>query len=63
MNVVIKKIKENDFKKNIASNDKYIWTKKQISANTRSQLKLLIWTFNLGSFFNSMCNMKKKHGC
>ena len=37
MNVVIKKIKENDFYKNIASNDKniYAW-KTQISGNTRS---------------------------
>ena len=38
MNVVIKKIKENDFKKNIASIDKDICMKKQISANTKSQL-------------------------
>ena len=42
MNVVIKKIKENDFKKNIASNNKYICMKKKISANTKLQLKLLI---------------------
>ena len=29
MNVVIKKIKENDFKKNIAFHDKYICMKKK----------------------------------
>ena len=36
--IVIKKIKDNDFKKNMAYNETYICMEKHISVNTRLQL-------------------------
>ena len=57
MNVIIKKIKENVFKKNIAFHDKYICIERKISGNAVSKLKIIARNVAIRILLNSTSNI------